>query len=198
MHPLQDSRPLQGSGSAPPPPLLYAPVSVGGWHFPDLDAFQGPFTPHHHTQVGILVGIVALGLCGAVGPTGPTCGEQPLNCGTKGETVTYLTWPSLLHGPPWAVLRSVPWAQTHVPRWHQSWGKKHWLVIQTKDFCRELAVCQTLGQMPRETKMEQTCTIVLELLRETKRDVTNHNTGQWGMGGHRKIQLALCYWRSEE
>ena len=43
-----------------------------------------------------MVGIVALGLRGAVGPTGPACGEQPVNC-TQEERQS-LTWP----GPPFS------------------------------------------------------------------------------------------------
>lgn len=114
-------------GLAPWPPLLpYIPVGVSGWHFPDLDALQGPFTPHHHTLVGVLVGVVALGLRGAVGPAGPTGGEQPVNCGTKGEMVTHLAWPGFLHRLHWAVSKlSAQWAQTHIPRWYHGWVKKH-------------------------------------------------------------------------
>lgn len=94
----QDPSPLREGGSAPcPPPPPYPPVGVGGWHLPGLDALQGALAPHHHAQVGVPVGIVALGLRRAVGPTGPACGEQPVNC-TQEERRS-LTWP----GPPSSV-----------------------------------------------------------------------------------------------
>lgn len=77
---------------------LYIPVGVSSWHFPNLDAPQGPFASHHHAQVGVPVGVVALGLRGAVRSTGPTRGEQPLNCDTEGEAVSCLPWISLFPG----------------------------------------------------------------------------------------------------
>lgn len=77
---------FRGAGLSP-----YIPVGVSSWHFPNLDAPQGPFAPHHHAQVGVLVGVVALGLCGAVGSAGPTCGEQPVNCDIKKRGSQLLT-----------------------------------------------------------------------------------------------------------
>lgn len=71
MHP--QTGPQSFAPRLPPPP--YAPVGVGGWHFPGLDALEGALALHHHAQVGVPVGIVALGLRGAVGPTGPTRGK---------------------------------------------------------------------------------------------------------------------------
>ena len=122
----QDPRPLREGGFAPqPPPPPYAPVGVGGWHLPGLDALQGALAPHHHAQVGVPVGVVALGLRGAVGPTGPARGEQPVNCGRRGKAVTRLAWPSLLHGPPSAPFELwAPRYQHLVPRWHQGLGKQ--------------------------------------------------------------------------
>lgn len=109
--------------SAPRPP--YAPVGVGGWHLPGLDALQGALAAHHHAQVGVPIGVVALGLRGAVGPTGAARGEQPVNCSTRGKTITHLSWPSFLSGPPWAAPQlSAPWPHTHIPRGHQGRGKK--------------------------------------------------------------------------
>ena len=119
----------------PPPPLPYIPVGVGDWHLPGLDALQGPLASHYHAQVGIPVGVVTLGLCGAMGPTGPARGEQPVNCSTRGKGVIHLAWPSLLLGLPWAASElSAPLPQTHVPRWHQGQGKKHRSAIQTGNF----------------------------------------------------------------
>lgn len=111
MHPQAAPHHLQKGRSVPwPPPPPYAPVGVGGWHLPGLDAFQGTLAPHHHAQVGIPVGVVTLGLCGAVGPTGPARGEQPVNCGTRGKIITHLAWPSLLQRLPKAAYElSAPW-----------------------------------------------------------------------------------------
>lgn len=101
MHSQAALQPLSGGQSCPSAsPLPYAPVSVGGRHCPDLDAFQGAFASHYHTLVGVLVGVVALGLRGAMRPAGPARGEQPVNCGTRGEAVTGLAWATFLHSVP--------------------------------------------------------------------------------------------------
>lgn len=89
---------LEGGSALGSPPSPYAPVGVGGWHLPGLDALQGALTPHHHAQVGVLVGVVALGLRGAVGAAGPTGGEQPVNCGTRGKAITHCALSFLLRG----------------------------------------------------------------------------------------------------
>lgn len=98
--------------------------------------FQGALAPHHHAQVGIPVGVVTLGLCGAMGPAGPARGEQPVNCSTRGKAITHLAWPSLLHRLPWAASElSTPRPQIHVPRWRQGQGKKHQSAIHTGNVC---------------------------------------------------------------
>lgn len=117
MHSQVGLQSFSGGQSAPQlPPSAYAPVGVGGWHLPGLDALQGALAPHHHAQVGIPVGVVALGLRGAVGPTSPTRGKQPVNCAQEEKQSIHLAWSSFLDGPPWAVSElSAPWLQTRIP-----------------------------------------------------------------------------------
>lgn len=99
MHSQAGLQSFSGGQSAPQlTPSAYAPVGVGGWHLPGLDALQGALALYHHAQVGIPVGVVALGLCGAVRPTSPTCGEQPVNCAQEEKQSIHLVWPSFLDG----------------------------------------------------------------------------------------------------
>lgn len=54
------------------------PVCIGCWYSPDLNALENSFSSHHHSELGVPVGIIALALCRAIGSTGTTGCEKPL------------------------------------------------------------------------------------------------------------------------
>lgn len=56
-----------------------SPVSVCGWHSPDLHSSEPALLLHSHRHIAVLVGTVTLSLSWPMGTTGTTCWEPPQN-----------------------------------------------------------------------------------------------------------------------
>lgn len=57
----------------------YVPVSVCGWHSPDLHSSKPALFLHCHRHIAVLIGIVTLSLSWPVWTTSTTCCEPPEN-----------------------------------------------------------------------------------------------------------------------